>query len=235
MMQRMCIAVLHSIESINMQLNSQLPFAYTHLITCLVNFATLLAASSAGLYAAAAPTLLELTGEALQGVVLVILIVGMLFMTTGIADPFGTDVTDFADEIFHVLLWRSFIVYDRTQSPSALKVVENCIEILRVNEEAAKANEAAAAAASPDNESRNSARSSQRWVAKDPFDVPAPMAASIVEVTEGVAKLTNEISQSRPSALARPSAVAKLTGEITALIYVLSNFDSNFCLIFGKL
>ena len=47
-------------------------------------------------------------------------------MDACIADPFGDDIIDFADSIYHAHLWHSFVQYEYLKLPQVK--VDSCVE-----------------------------------------------------------------------------------------------------------
>lgn len=110
---RLCLDCRVMIDSLSMQMNSQLPFAYTHLITLLVNMATVLSAVICGLFSSLAETNLELACHITQTVTICTCLCGLLTTTAVIADPFGDDTSDFPAASLQLALWRTMHSYDR--------------------------------------------------------------------------------------------------------------------------
>lgn len=109
-----CMSLLHGlskeaqggIDSIRMQLNSQLPFSYSHLIATLVQGAALLSAIRCGMLVALATSILSVVCQVFFCFCLAIVYLGLYSMVVVIADPFGVDVIDFPAEQIEHQLWK---------------------------------------------------------------------------------------------------------------------------------
>lgn len=93
-----CTAARDGMANINMYLDTQLPFAYVHLITLLVNVQNLLMALKSGLtFARAVPTVdaFVMVQQVLSTIIIVFIYQALLTISYTIMDPFGDDVLDF--------------------------------------------------------------------------------------------------------------------------------------------
>jgi len=93
-----CLAARDGMANINMYLDTQLPFAYVHLITLLVNVQNILMAVKSGLiFAQAWPTggHFKMMQQVLSTAVIVFIYQALLTISYMIMDPFGDDVLDF--------------------------------------------------------------------------------------------------------------------------------------------
>jgi len=93
-----CTAARDGMANINMYLDTQLPFAYVHLITLLVNLQNILMALKSGLtFARAVPTVdaFVMVQQVLSTIIIVFIYQALLTISYTIMDPFGDDVLDF--------------------------------------------------------------------------------------------------------------------------------------------
>jgi len=93
-----CLAARDGMANINMYLDTQLPFAYVHLITLLVNVQNILMAVKSGLiFAQAWPAggHFKMMQQVLSTAVIVFIYQALLTISYMIMDPFGDDVLDF--------------------------------------------------------------------------------------------------------------------------------------------
>merc|ERR1719468_600244 len=93
-----CLAARDGMANINMYLDTQLPFAYVHLITLLVNVQNILMAIKSGLtFAKAIPEGKSFVciQQVLSTAVIVFIYQALLTISYMIMDPFGDDVLDF--------------------------------------------------------------------------------------------------------------------------------------------
>jgi hypothetical protein len=93
-----CTAARDGMANINMYLDTQLPFAYVHLITLLVNVQNLLMAIKSGLtFARAVPAFdpFVMVQQVLTTAIIVFIYQALLTISYTILDPFGDDVLDF--------------------------------------------------------------------------------------------------------------------------------------------
>jgi len=93
-----CLNARDGMANINMYLDTQLPFAYVHLITLLVNVQNLLMGLKSGLtFAVAIPTnnTFVMLQQVLTTVIIVVIYQALLTISYMIMDPFGDDVLDF--------------------------------------------------------------------------------------------------------------------------------------------
>lgn len=93
-----CLAARDGMANINMYLDTQLPFAYVHLITLLVNVQNILMAIKSGLkFATALPTgdPLIMIQQVATTAIIVFIYQALLTIAYTIMDPFGDDVLDF--------------------------------------------------------------------------------------------------------------------------------------------
>jgi hypothetical protein len=93
-----CLAARDGMANINMYLDTQLPFAYVHLITLLVNVQNILMAIKSGLiFAKAVPDsgYFKMMQQVLSTAVIVFIYQALLTISYMIMDPFGDDVLDF--------------------------------------------------------------------------------------------------------------------------------------------
>jgi len=97
-MMDQCMNARDGMANINLHLDTQLPFAYVHLITLLVNVQNILMAFKAGLvFAAAVPkcAYFVMIQQVLSTAIVVVLYQALLTISYMIMDPFGDDVLDF--------------------------------------------------------------------------------------------------------------------------------------------
>lgn len=106
MLHRFVIDARNGIDGIAMQLNSQLPFAYAHLITTLVHGATMLSAVKTGMVVAVADTYLSIVCNVFFCFALSLVYLGLLALSAVIADPFGDDVIDLPAAQLQRQLWK---------------------------------------------------------------------------------------------------------------------------------
>jgi len=93
-----CLAARDGMANINMYLDTQLPFAYVHLITLLVNVQNILMAIKSGLkfsVAIAQSDLFLMLQQVLTTAIIVFIYQALLTIAYTIMDPFGDDVLDF--------------------------------------------------------------------------------------------------------------------------------------------
>jgi len=93
-----CLHARDGMATINMHLDTQLPFAYVHLITLLVNLQNLLMAITAGLTLAAAipgGEIFIIIQQVLSTSLICFCYQALLTISYTIEDPFGDDVLDF--------------------------------------------------------------------------------------------------------------------------------------------
>jgi len=93
-----CTAARDGMANINMYLDTQLPFAYVHLITLLVNVQNLLMALKSGLTLAKAipnADYFVMVQQVLTTAIIVFIYQALLTISYTIMDPFGDDVLDF--------------------------------------------------------------------------------------------------------------------------------------------
>mmetsp|Transcript_131114 Transcript_131114/g.261672 ORF Transcript_131114/g.261672 Transcript_131114/m.261672 type:complete len:404 (-) Transcript_131114:146-1357(-) len=93
-----CMNARDGMANINLHLDTQLPFAYVHLITLLVNVQNILMAFKAGLvFARAVPlgSYFVMIQQVFSTAIIVILYQALLTISYMITDPFGDDVLDF--------------------------------------------------------------------------------------------------------------------------------------------
>jgi len=93
-----CTAARDGMANINMYLDTQLPFAYVHLITLLVNVQNILMALKSGLtFARAVPRNdpFVMVQQVLTTAIIVFIYQALLTISYTIMDPFGDDVLDF--------------------------------------------------------------------------------------------------------------------------------------------
>jgi len=104
-----CMDARTSIENIEMQLSSPLPFPYVHLVCLLVHISSVCACVKAGI-------MLGTDGEAtVQQMVCEMVVVisvnalygGLLCLAVVLSDPFGSDVIDFPSSMFQHRLWKA--------------------------------------------------------------------------------------------------------------------------------
>lgn len=126
LMHRLCLDARNAISGVEMQMNSQLPFAYCHLITTLVQGSVLLSSVKCGMLVALATSPLAVACESTFHVCLSMVYLGLLSMTAVIADPFGDDVIDFPAAQMQQQLWRGCCLIDAMrQLPEEMKVKKN--------------------------------------------------------------------------------------------------------------
>merc|ERR1719160_514840 len=101
-------------------MNSQLPFAYTHLIAALVHGAVLLSVVKCGILSALADSALAVFCEICLSFFLSMVYLGLLSMTAVIADPFGDDIIDLPAESFRCELWKTCGTYEASKEPPLL-------------------------------------------------------------------------------------------------------------------
>jgi hypothetical protein len=102
----LCKEAQNGIDSIRMQLNSQLPFSYAHLIATMVQGAALLSAVRCGMLVALATSILSVVCQVFFCFCLSIVYLGLYSMVVVISDPFGDDVIDFPAEQIEHQLWK---------------------------------------------------------------------------------------------------------------------------------
>jgi len=93
-----CLKARDGMANINMYLDTQLPFAYVHLITLLVNVQNLLMSLKSGLtfaVAMATGNSFVMIQQVLTTVIIVVIYQALLTISYMIMDPFGDDVLDF--------------------------------------------------------------------------------------------------------------------------------------------
>jgi predicted membrane chloride channel (bestrophin family) len=112
LMHRLCIDARNAISGVEMQMNSQLPFAYCHLITTLVQGSVLLSSVKCGMLVSLATSPLAVACETTFHICLSMVYLGLLSMTAVIADPFGDDVIDFPAAQMQQQLWRGCCLID---------------------------------------------------------------------------------------------------------------------------
>lgn len=112
LLHRTCLDARHGIDGIEMQLNSPLPFTYTHLVAFLVHGACGLIAVRCGMQVAIAPTALQGACESLSSFVLQALYLGLLAIAAVIMDPFGDDVIDLPAGQLQQALWSNLKAYE---------------------------------------------------------------------------------------------------------------------------
>lgn len=98
MVMKECLVAKEGMTTMNMYLDTQLPFGYVHLMTLLVNLQNLVMALKAGIlfahaYALDKPNLM--VQQCISCLVIVLLYQGILQISYVIADPFGDDVINF--------------------------------------------------------------------------------------------------------------------------------------------
>merc|ERR1719498_12433 len=107
MMHRICVDARNGIDGVQMQLNSQLPFAYAHLITLLVHVSSIFTVIKCGLRLALASSSLEVVCQVMFAFVLSVCYLGLLSMDAVIADPFGDDVIEsFPKHLLQMSSWE---------------------------------------------------------------------------------------------------------------------------------
>lgn len=95
---RQCLNARDGMAAINMFLDTQLPFAYVHLITLLVNTQNILMAIKAGLIFAMAVeegSVFVMVQQVFSTAIIVFLYQAILSIAYMVSDPFGDDVLDF--------------------------------------------------------------------------------------------------------------------------------------------
>lgn len=112
MLHRLCLQARDGIEGTAMQLNSQLPFTYSHLIATLTQGAVILSFVKCGMAAALADSGLAIGCEILFTCSIAMVYLGLLSMTAVIADPFGEDIIDLPASHMQQQLWRGCSVFD---------------------------------------------------------------------------------------------------------------------------
>jgi len=93
-----CMNARDGMANINLHLDTQLPFAYVHLITLLVNVQNILMAFKAGIFFAAAVPEFKwfiMIQQVCSTAIIVMLYQALLTISYMIMDPFGDDVLDF--------------------------------------------------------------------------------------------------------------------------------------------
>jgi len=93
-----CMGARDGMANINLHLDTQLPFAYVHMITLLVNVQNILMAFKAGLvFACAVPACnyFVMIQQVFSTAIIVVLYQALLTISYMIMDPFGDDVLDF--------------------------------------------------------------------------------------------------------------------------------------------
>lgn len=102
----LCKDAQNSIENVRMQMNSQLPFSYCHLVAILVQGSSLLSAIRCGMQIALADSVLRMVCLAMFSFCLSAVYLGLFTMTAVLADPFGDDVIDFPVAHMEAQLWK---------------------------------------------------------------------------------------------------------------------------------
>jgi hypothetical protein len=121
-----CNSARSSIDQLAMMLNTQLPFAYSHLIAWIVHSSCILSAVNGGILAALAGTTLALCCRLLFFTTLAGLYLGLLTLSSVIADPFGDDVVDFPSMFWEQRMWKGCYITDaRRYLPPGFYTPEN--------------------------------------------------------------------------------------------------------------
>jgi len=98
MVMRECLAAKEGMTTMNMYLDTQLPFGYVHLMTLLVNLQNMVMTLKAGILFAQAYALGNtnlMVQQCISCLVIVLLYQGILQISYVIADPFGDDIINF--------------------------------------------------------------------------------------------------------------------------------------------
>merc|ERR1719161_594166 len=95
MFHRLCLDARNGMDGCQMQLNSQLPFSYSHLLSALVQGAVVLASVRCAMLSALADTLLSILCQTVFTTAISMVYLGLLSLSAVIADPFGDDIIDF--------------------------------------------------------------------------------------------------------------------------------------------
>lgn len=117
MLHRLCLDARNGIDGVFTQMNAQLPFAYCHLITMLVQFSVFLSAVKCGLMIALSDTWVSLVCEAGFSCGMCTVYLGLLALSAVIADPFGDDLIDFPAAQMFDQLWQGCSVLDCLLKP----------------------------------------------------------------------------------------------------------------------
>jgi hypothetical protein len=117
MLHRLCLEARSGLDGIVVQLNSQLPFAYTHLISLLVQGAVLLNSVKCGILLALAESILAMVCQVVFSLCLCMVYLGLLALTAVIADPLGDDIIDLPDAHLLQQLWHNCSALDSMRRP----------------------------------------------------------------------------------------------------------------------
>merc|ERR1719399_1900303 len=109
---KICMDAQNAVDSVTMQMTSQLPFAYAHLLCFLVHGAMVLNATTAGLLIALASCRTAVICQIWQTLGMGIIYLGLLSMSSIISDPFGDDIIDFPQAKLQQELWRGFCLVE---------------------------------------------------------------------------------------------------------------------------
>lgn len=105
-LHRMSVGGQNSIDSVQMWLSVQLPFAYVQLIVMLAHGGVILAAVKCGIRTALAEGWLTVACEVPHTFVICSLYLGLLEITAAVADPFGDDIIDIPAAQLSKELWE---------------------------------------------------------------------------------------------------------------------------------
>lgn len=117
MLHRLCLEARGGLDGIVVQLNSQLPFAYAHLISLLVQGAVILNSVKCGILLALADSVLAMVCQVVFSLCLCMVYLGLLALTAVIADPLGDDIIDLPSAHLLQQLWHNCSMLDSMRRP----------------------------------------------------------------------------------------------------------------------
>eukprot|EP00747_Dinoflagellata_sp_TGD_P076488 gnl/TRDRNA2_/TRDRNA2_159168_c1_seq1.p1 gnl/TRDRNA2_/TRDRNA2_159168_c1~~gnl/TRDRNA2_/TRDRNA2_159168_c1_seq1.p1 ORF type:complete len:440 (+),score=66.94 gnl/TRDRNA2_/TRDRNA2_159168_c1_seq1:1-1320(+) len=120
-LHRSCLDASTAIHQVQMQMSTQLPFPYAHLVTILVHGASFAITIKCGVKTAISDSVMAVICEIFFDLVLICVYLGLLALTAVIADPFGDDAIDFPESFLEQEVLMSLSSNnDRRRAPTLI-------------------------------------------------------------------------------------------------------------------